>query len=75
MKKLALAFCAAVLFAPPASAMSLKDFIVQLRKKWDAPTEPFRVVDNVYYVGTEGLAAYYGVSTRTISRWVAKADC
>ena len=58
MKKLALAFCAAVLFAPPASAMSLKDFIVQLRKKWDAPTEPFRVVDNVYYVGTEGLAAY-----------------
>lgn len=24
---------------------------------------------------TEGLAAYYGVSTRTISRWVAKADC
>lgn len=58
MKKLVLAFCAAILFAPPTSAQSFKDFIVQLRKKWDAPTEPFRVVDNVYYVGTQGLAAY-----------------
>ena len=25
---------------------------------WNTPTEPFHVVDNVYYVGTEGLSAF-----------------
>lgn len=28
------------------------------RASWTAPTEPFRIIDNVYYVGTEGLASY-----------------
>lgn len=31
---------------------------------WLKPIEPFRVVGNVYYVGTEGLAAYLVVSPR-----------
>lgn len=30
----------------------------QNRANWTRPIEPFRVVGNVYYVGTEGLAAY-----------------
>ncbi|KRG69937.1 hypothetical protein ABB27_05340 [Stenotrophomonas terrae] len=30
--------------------------------EWTAATAPFHVVDNVYYVGTEGLAAYLIVS-------------
>jgi metallo-beta-lactamase class B len=29
-----------------------------MRAKWNAPSEPFRIIDNVYYVGTEGLASY-----------------
>jgi len=29
---------------------------------WTAPNKPFRIVDNVYYVGTQGLAAYLIVS-------------
>jgi metallo-beta-lactamase class B len=28
------------------------------RASWSTPTEPFRIIDNVYYVGTEGLASY-----------------
>ncbi|WP_265515571.1 subclass B3 metallo-beta-lactamase [Nitratireductor luteus] len=28
------------------------------RSSWTRPTEPFRIVDNIYYVGAEGLAAY-----------------
>lgn len=35
-------------FAAPALAQS----------NWNTPTEPFHVMDNVYYVGTEGLSAF-----------------
>ncbi len=28
------------------------------REIWNAPAEPFHIIDNVYYVGTAGLAAY-----------------
>jgi len=28
------------------------------REKWNKPTTPFRVIDNIYYVGTDGLASY-----------------
>lgn len=28
------------------------------RSNWNTPTEPFRIIDNVYYVGTAGLASY-----------------
>ena len=31
---------------------------------WNTPTEPFRIVDGVYYVGTEGLAAYLFVTPK-----------
>ncbi|WP_294323436.1 subclass B3 metallo-beta-lactamase [uncultured Sphingomonas sp.] len=30
--------------------------------EWTTPTEPFRIADNLYYVGTRGLAAYLIVS-------------
>jgi metallo-beta-lactamase class B len=32
------------------------------QRNWNTPTEPFHVIDNVYYVGTEGLAAYLFVT-------------
>ena len=28
------------------------------QNNWNSPTEPFHVIDNVYYVGTEGLSAF-----------------
>ncbi|MDP3738826.1 MAG: subclass B3 metallo-beta-lactamase [Hyphomonadaceae bacterium] len=52
--KAALAFTAmAVVLASPASAQ---------RNNWGTLTEPFHIIDNVYYVGTEGLAAYLFVT-------------
>lgn len=46
--RLALAAGLALTMAAPAFA----------QRNWNTPTEPFRIIDNVYYVGTEGLGAY-----------------
>jgi len=34
------------------------------RPEWSTPVNPFRIAGNIYYVGTEGLAAYLIVSNR-----------
>jgi metallo-beta-lactamase class B len=44
-----LAAVAALMLAAPALAQT---------NNWGKPTEPFRITDNVYYVGTEGLSAF-----------------
>ncbi|CAL76016.1 putative Beta-lactamase [Bradyrhizobium sp. ORS 278] len=44
--------------AGPAAAQSLPDFMKQVIATWNTPTEPFKVIDNIYYVGTNGLASY-----------------
>jgi metallo-beta-lactamase class B len=36
--------------------------MAQLKAEWTRPVAPFRIVGNVYYVGTEGIAAYLIVS-------------
>jgi metallo-beta-lactamase class B len=41
---------AALAFAAPAAA--------QHPANWTAPTEPFKIADNLYYVGTAGLSAF-----------------
>jgi metallo-beta-lactamase class B len=46
--KLGAALAAVVLLASPASAQS----------NWNKPAEPFHVIDNIYWVGTEGLGAF-----------------
>jgi metallo-beta-lactamase class B len=46
----------AVLMAPPAIAAD--------SPKWSTPTKPFRIAGNIYYVGTQGLAAYLITSTQ-----------
>lgn len=51
-----LAFGAYVGGSLPAAAQDT-DW-VQVRKDWNAPTTPFRIIGNVHYVGTAGLAAY-----------------
>ena len=58
MKKLIVALVALLPLTSAVQAQSLKDMMVLLRAKWDKPTEPFKIIDNVYYVGTDGLASY-----------------
>lgn len=58
MKKLAVALCALALSAPSAQAQTVKDFLAAVTKKWTAPFEPFQLIDNIYYVGTDGIAVY-----------------
>ena len=48
-RAIALAAAAASLVATVALAQ---------RASWSRPTEPFRIIENLYYVGTEGLASY-----------------
>ena len=47
-KSAVLAAVAALSLTAPALAQA----------NWGKPTEPFRITDNVYYVGTEGLSAF-----------------
>ena len=51
---------AVALFASvaPAQAQTVSDLMAQMRAKWNAPSEPFKVIDNVYYVGTAGLSSF-----------------
>jgi metallo-beta-lactamase class B len=58
MRKLTAALCALVLFAPAAQAQTIKDFLAAVMQKWTTPFEPFRLIDNIYYVGTDGIAVY-----------------
>lgn len=60
MKRLAAATLAALALASPAAAQgpSLAELIKQLSVKWNKPTEPFRMIGNIHYVGTDGLAVY-----------------
>jgi metallo-beta-lactamase class B len=41
-----------------ATAMALISAPAVAQNNWNKPTEPFRVIDNVWYVGTEGLSAF-----------------
>lgn len=58
MKKLAIALVALLSLAGAAQAQTPKDLLAALLVKWNTPTEPFKIIDNVYYVGTDGLASY-----------------
>jgi metallo-beta-lactamase class B len=58
VKKLAIALVALLPFAGVAQAQTVKDLLAALLVKWNTPTEPFKMIDNVYYVGTDGLASY-----------------
>jgi len=58
VKKLIVALVALLPLTSAVQAQSLKDMMVLLRAKWNKPTEPFKIIDNVYYVGTDGLASY-----------------
>jgi len=58
MKKLVIAFVALISLAGAVQAQTLKDLLATMTVAWNKPTEPFKIIDNVYYVGTNGLASY-----------------
>lgn len=58
VKKLAIALVALLPLAGAAQAQTVKDLLAALLVKWNTPTEPFKMIGNVYYVGTDGLASY-----------------
>ena len=58
MKKLAVALVALMSLTTAVEAQTPKDLLAALLVKWNKPTEPFKMIGNVYYVGTDGLASY-----------------
>ena len=58
MRVLAAATMMLVTLTMGASAQSVTDFIKSVIANWTKPTEPFKVIGNIYYVGTNGLAMY-----------------
>ena len=58
MKKITVALVALMSLTAAAQAQTPKDLLAALLVKWNKPTEPFKMIDNVYYVGTDGLASY-----------------
>jgi metallo-beta-lactamase class B len=59
MRKLtATALCALALVVTGVQAQTVKDFLAAVTQEWTAPFEPFQLIDNIYYVGTDGIAAY-----------------
>src|SRR5262245_36236 len=62
MRILTAAFLAFTSLTSVAQAQTVKDLLDRMRAVWNAPNEPFRIIDNVYYVGTAGLASYLVVT-------------
>jgi metallo-beta-lactamase class B len=58
MKTLSAVAVALFVSAVPAQAQSVSDLLAQMKTRWNAPSEPFKVIDNVYYVGTAGLSSF-----------------
>jgi len=50
--------CSLMLGCASASAETLKELLDKARVNWNAPTEPFTIIGNIHYVGTNGLAVY-----------------
>ena len=58
MKKIVVALVALVSLTAAVEAQTPKDLLAALLVKWNKTTEPFRMIGNTYYVGTDGLASY-----------------
>jgi metallo-beta-lactamase class B len=58
MKTLFATALSLALLAAPAQAQTVSDLIAQMKVKWNTPSEPFKIIDNVYYVGTAGLSSF-----------------
>jgi metallo-beta-lactamase class B len=64
MRILAAALLALVSLASAAQAQTLRDLLEKLKVTWNAPNEPFRLIGNIYYVGTAGLSSFLITSSQ-----------
>jgi metallo-beta-lactamase class B len=58
MRPFTAALCALALIATGVQAQTVQDFLAAVTKKWTTPFEPFHLIGNISYVGTDGIAAY-----------------
>jgi metallo-beta-lactamase class B len=58
MRTFAAALCALALLGGGAQAQTVKDFLAQTMQKWMVPFPTFQLIDNIYYIGTDGIAVY-----------------
>jgi metallo-beta-lactamase class B len=58
MRVLAAALCALVVLPASVPAQSPKSLLATMLPLWNKATEPFRIIGNIHYVGTYGLASY-----------------
>jgi metallo-beta-lactamase class B len=58
VRKFTVALVALMSLTAAVQAQTPKDLLAALLVKWNKPTEPFKMIGNVYYVGTDGLASY-----------------
>ena len=58
MRYIVLIVCTLIFGATSSQAQTLRDLLKDTLKNWNTPIEPFKVIDNIYYVGTNGLASY-----------------
>jgi len=58
VKKIVVALVALMSLTAAVEAQTPKDLLAAMLAKWNKPTEPFKMIGNVYYVGTDGLASY-----------------
>jgi metallo-beta-lactamase class B len=58
VKKIAVALVALMSLTAAVEAQTPKDLLAAMLVKWNKPTEPFKMIGNIYYVGTDGLASY-----------------
>lgn len=58
MRKIAVALVALMSLTATVEAQTPKELLAALLARWNKPTEPFKIIGNLYYVGTDGLASY-----------------
>src|SRR5262245_48958967 len=58
MKILSAIAISLLVLAVPAKAQTVQDPMAKMRETWTTPIEPFKIIDNVYFVGTAGLGSY-----------------
>jgi metallo-beta-lactamase class B len=58
VRKIVAALIALLSLTAAVEAQTPKDLLAALLVKWNEPTQPFKMIGNVYYVGTAGLASY-----------------
>jgi metallo-beta-lactamase class B len=58
MRRIAVTLLSLAVLSSTAHAQTLSELIAKLKLTWNEPTEPFRVIGNIHFVGTQGLGSW-----------------